>query len=116
MSVFQSFHWRGRSVVVGVLIAVLAGILAVAQPAFADGTNAPRYVAADGSDLTAFAQCLPKRLSQPSLARALQESRNDFIEKVFDVKDNYRDYKLDEAEIAHLDCMKQKGVTPRIEQ
>ena len=112
-----------RQTLVSNLRLLLAGLIVlmdcfwgIAQPARANGVEEPQYIAADGTDLTAFAQCLPKRLSQPNWDRALQESRNDFIEKVFDVKDNYRDYKLDPSEVAHLDCMRQKGVIPQIER
>lgn len=75
-----------------------------------------RYIAADGTDLTAMAQCLPKQLSQGDVARALSESQNDFLEKVFGMKENYDDYKLDETEIAYLACMESKGVTPQVKR
>jgi hypothetical protein len=102
-------------------IALLAGLswllLSLSAPAYAAEANgAERYIAADGSDLTAVAQCLPKSLSQGSLARAIEESGNDFLEKVFDIKANYRDYELDETEVAYLDCLESKGVTPQVER
>ena len=113
------FRAATQKAIFGVLVAVVMLCFGLAQPASADSADssvAPRYIAADGSDLTAFAQCLPKELSQPSLKRALQESGNDFIEKVFNIKGDYREYKLDEAEVAHLNCMEQKGVTPQVER
>ncbi|MEM6423907.1 MAG: hypothetical protein AAF728_01905 [Cyanobacteria bacterium P01_D01_bin.128] len=91
-------------------------LLGLTQPAYAENSqDTAQYIAADGTDLTAVAQCLPKRLSQPSLARALRESGNDFLQKVFDIKDNYMDYKLDESEVEYLNCLRQKGVTPQVE-
>ncbi|MGF1567120.1 MAG: hypothetical protein ACFCVD_03435 [Nodosilinea sp.] len=86
-------------------------------PAYADVLASENsYVAADGRDLTAIAECLPKELSKGDLARALRESGNDFIEKVFDVKDNYSDYKLDDAEVEYLNCLKSKGFIPQVER
>ncbi|PSN18069.1 hypothetical protein C7271_14450 [filamentous cyanobacterium CCP5] len=105
-----------RSVAIGLLISCISLFGGYAQPASAEAAAAPRYIAADGTDLTAFAQCLPKQLSQPSFKRAIEQSGNDFLQKVFDVKNDYRAYKLDEAEIQHLDCMQQKGVIPQIER
>jgi hypothetical protein len=112
----RTFRAVAQKATFGVLLAVAMLSFGLAQPASAESSAAPRYIAADGSDLTAFAQCLPKELSQPSLKRALQESGNDFIEKVFNIKGDYREYKLDEAEVAHLNCMEQKGVTPQVER
>ncbi|TVP62216.1 MAG: hypothetical protein EA342_19500 [Leptolyngbya sp. LCM1.Bin17] len=84
-------------------------------PAYADNaSDVERYIAADGTDLTAVAQCLPKQLSQGSLARALRESQNDFLEKVFDVKDNYSDYKLDDSEVEYLTCLESKGFVSQV--
>lgn len=123
MSVFlQKISQIARRAVLGLLVSLFGLALSFSQPAYAGTLSdsasyvADRYIAADGQDLTAMAQCLPKQLSQASLARALRESGNDFIEKVFDVKDNYSDYKLDDAEAQYLACMNQKGVTPQVER
>jgi hypothetical protein len=111
-----------RGVAQRLALALFAGLLWLssslfAAPAYAaDSSAAKRYIAADGTDLTAMAQCLPKSLSQGNFARVLQESKNDFLEKVFDVKDNYDDYKLDEAEVAYLACVEAKGVTPQVKR
>jgi hypothetical protein len=118
MSVFfEKLNAMTPKVIIGFLVGVLSIVIGMASPAYA-GTSqsAVEYVAADGSDLTAVAECLPKQLSQPSLGRALRESGNDFLEKVFSLKDEYGDYKLDEAEIAYLTCLKEKGVTPQVER
>lgn len=101
----------------GCLIGLIGLMVGMTSPAAADNlADAPRYVTADGRDLTAMAECLPEKLSEPNLARALQESKNDFLEKVFDVKSDYDDYKLDETEVQYLACMESKGVTPQIKQ
>jgi hypothetical protein len=98
---------------VGVMTLLAGTASAVAADSMAD---TPKYMAADGRDLTAMAECLPKQLSEPNLSRALQESKNDFLEKVFDLKSDYDSYKLDETEVAYLACMESKGVTPQIKQ
>jgi hypothetical protein len=85
------------------------------QPAYADNSEvSPKYIGADGTDLTAMVECLPKTLSQPNLALALTESGNDFLQKVFDLRDNYDDYKVESVEAEYLTCMQSKGVTPAV--
>ena len=110
---------QGRSVIQRFTFALLAGVIwlltSLFAPAYADNSpDAKRYIAADGTDLTAVAQCLPKQLSQGNLARALQESQNDFLEKVFDVKDNYSDYKLGDSEAEYLACLDSKGFVSQV--
>jgi len=106
-----------RIVAMALLASTVSLLIGIDNPAYADtAADSGQYIAADGSNLTAVAQCLPKELSQPSLARALSESGNDFLEKVFDVKDDYDDYKLDRTEEEYLNCLKQKGVTPQVER
>ncbi|PSN13417.1 hypothetical protein C7293_16025 [filamentous cyanobacterium CCT1] len=116
MSVFKFFT---RGVAERLAIAVLVGLLcftsALCAPAYAsESADAKRYIAADGTDLTAVAQCLPRELSQGNLARALAESKNDFLQKVFDVKDNYSDYKLGESETRYLACLESKGFISQV--
>lgn len=103
--------------VVCLSVGLVGLIVTTANPASADTLIAPsQYIGADGRDLTAMAECLPKKLSQPSLARALQESKNDFLEKVFDIKPDYDDYKLDTTEVEYLSCMESKGVMPQVKR
>ncbi len=84
-------------------------------PAYAgNDLESMQYIAADGQDLTAIAQCLPKELSQPSLERALRESGNDFLQKVFSTKDDYQEYKVDTAEAEYLDCLESKGFVSQV--
>ena len=106
-----------QRLVLGCMIGVIGLVIGTTDPAAADTlADTPKYTTADGRDLTAMAECLPKKLSEPNLARALQESKNDFLEKVFDVKPNYDDYKLDETEMEYLSCMESKGVTPQVKR
>ncbi|MGD1930438.1 MAG: hypothetical protein ACFB12_16165 [Leptolyngbyaceae cyanobacterium] len=113
----KSFRLLGQRAIAALLISILGITLGFAAPAYSDTlADTPKYIAADGRDLTAVAECLPKRLSQPNLKRALSESQNDFLEKVFDMKDDYDSYKLDETEIAYLACLEEKGVTPQVKR
>lgn len=99
------------------LLALLVGIGLWASPTQAKAaTNAGQYVAADGQDLTAVVECLPEALSEPSLERALRESWDDFLEKVFDLKDNYESYKLEEPEVNYLQCLNRQGFVPQVQQ
>jgi len=106
-----------RQFVLALLIGGIAIALSIPEPAYADTSrDVTKYISAEGRDLTAVAECLPKQLSQPNLARALRESGNDFIEKVFGLKENYDDYKLDETEVEYLNCLEDKGVTPQVKR
>jgi hypothetical protein len=116
-----ALSFRTRDLGQRVAIAVLAGMLwllsSLVTPAYADSSPAARpFIAADGTDLTAMAQCLPRQLSQGNLSRALSESKNDFLEKVFDMKENYSDYKLGDSEIEYLACVESKGVIPQVKR
>ncbi len=117
----QVFRFSIRGAVKHFAIAVLVGVLwltsSLVAPVYAESLSSPnRYIAADGTDLTAMAQCLPRQLNQGNLSRALKEAQNDFLEKVFDVKDNYSDYKLDANEIEYLACLEGKGITPQVKR
>ena len=96
------------------LIAFLGSLVfGFMQPAYAGNTQTEsQYISADGTDLTAVAQCLPKKLSQPNLDLALKESGDDFLQKVFNTKDSYDDYKVEPVESEFLNCLQSKGVTP----
>lgn len=72
------------------------------------------YVAPDGTDVTAVAECIPPELSEGNLDRALRESGNDFLEKVFNTKSDYEDYDLEDSEIEYLECLKRNGVKPEV--
>jgi hypothetical protein len=64
--------------------------------------------AAQGDRLSAFIDCLPKQLSQPSLKRALDEMGDDQLERIFNLNSNP---KLSQAEIEFKSCLKSKGFT-----
>jgi len=64
--------------------------------------------AAQGDRLSAFIDCLPKQLSQPSLKRALDEMGDDQLERIFNLKSNP---KLSQAEIELKSCLNRKGFT-----
>ncbi|MBE9103023.1 hypothetical protein [Vacuolonema iberomarrocanum] len=100
------------------LLVILASLaFGLTQPAYADNAQIDTsYIAADGTDLTAIAQCLPKELSQPNLARALRESGNDFLQKVFSTKADYDNYKIEAEEAQYLNCLKAKGFTPAVKR
>lgn len=107
----QSFCTLTQRILSALLITVVAASCIIALPAYADDTpGSVSYVAADGTDLTKVVQCLPKQLSQPSLARALKESGNDFLERVFNFKGSYDGYELSDAEVSYRDCLKKKGI------
>lgn len=127
MSIFQRFTRgvaqrlglvsKGQPLVIALLVGMLWLTASLFAPAYAaNAPDAEQYIAADGTDLTAVAQCLPQELSQGSLARALEESKNDFLQKVFDVKDNYSDYKLSESETQYLACLESKGFTSQVKR
>ena len=106
-----------KSALIGIFVGLIGFGLGLSQPVYA-ATDQPagQYVAADGTDLTAIAQCLPVELSQPDLKRALQESGNDFLEKVFSIKDNYEEYDLADEESKYLECLNSKGVVSQVQQ
>jgi hypothetical protein len=98
---------------IGLIVLSASLIVGFVQPAYAsDAAIAPRYISADGTDLTAVVECLPKTLSQPNLALAIKESGNDFLQKVFDMKDDYNEYKVEPVEAEYLRCLQSKGATP----
>jgi hypothetical protein len=118
MSAFSfRIHGLGQRVAIATLAGMLWLLSSLVTPAYADNSaGARRFIAADGTDLTAMAQCLPRQLSQGNLSRALSESKNDFLEKVFDMKENYSDYKLGDSEIEYLACVESKGVIPQVKR
>lgn len=84
--------------------------------AYAAEPVADASIATDSDNLALVAECIPTQLSEGNLDRALRESKNDFLEKVFGVKQNYDDYKLDTTEVEFLECLKRKGITPQVNQ
>lgn len=100
------------------LIATLAwlqgAIMSPAYALFGQGNDA-RVVAPDGRDLTAMVDCLPKQLSEGDLKRAISEAGNDYLERVFQTKDNYGEYDISEAEEQFQACLRRQGIEPMAE-
>jgi hypothetical protein len=98
-----------------VLVALIVLQTAIAWPAMAKDIDAGKqYIAADGTDLTAVVNCIPRELSQGDLKRAIAESGQDYLERVFQTKDNYDDYNIGPLEQEFQTCLQQKGVTPEV--
>jgi hypothetical protein len=90
---------------------------AIALPAIAESSDAAeQYIAADGTDLTAVVSCIPSELSDGDLGRAIAESGQDYLERVFQTKDNYDDYTIGQLEEEFQTCLQQKGITPVAQQ
>jgi len=101
-----------RRVAIGFLVA-LVGFLTISTP---PAQAVKTYTTADGTDITAIAECIPPELANGNLDRALRESGNDFLEKVFNTKDSYDEYELADSEVEYLECLKSKGITPEVEK
>jgi hypothetical protein len=113
----KTFLRAGKLIVLGLAIGLFSLGFGFMQPAYADpGQTSEKFIAADGTDLTAVASCLPKELSQPSLERALRESGNDFLQKVFSTKGSQGDYQIDSAEAEYLDCLSSKGFISQVKR
>lgn len=74
--------------------------------------QADQYVTAEGRDITAVVECLPEQLSDADLGRAIAESGQDFLEWVFQLKDDYSEYKLTDAGREFDRCLRSKGILP----
>lgn len=104
-------------VIAGFCVGLVCLLLGFSSPAYADNASeSGPYITPDGRDITTVAECIPPRLSEGNLDRALRESGNDFLEKVFSTKDSYEEYELDDTEIEYLECLKRNGVTPEVEK
>lgn len=90
---------------------------AIASPAMAESSDtANQYIAADGTDLTEVVQCIPDQLSEGDLGRAIAESGQDYLERVFQTKSQYDDYTIGQLEEEFQTCLQQKGITPAAQQ
>lgn len=87
------------------------GGLGTAQAA-TEQMQSEQYVTAEGRDITAVVDCLPAQLSEADLSRAIAESGQDFLEWVFQLKDDYSDYKLTDAGREFDQCLRSKGILP----
>jgi hypothetical protein len=96
-------------VALGAIVALVVGL----QPAQAAEET---YIAPDGSDLTAIVTCLPEQLTKADLQRAISEFGNDYLERVFTLKDDYSEYDRNAAEKEFESCLRRKGITPVVEK
>ena len=71
------------------------------------------YIDSEGRDLTAFVECLPDEYGKGDLQVALSKFGNDFLERVFRLKENTEDYKVSAAEKEVQQCLKSKGIRPK---
>ncbi|MFP4135075.1 MAG: hypothetical protein ACLFQP_11170 [Halothece sp.] len=79
----------------------------------AQAEEAKSYIDPEGRDLTAFVECLPDEYGKGNLQTALGKFGNDFLERVFRLKENTEDYKVSAAEKELQQCLKSKGIRPK---
>ncbi|AFZ44078.1 hypothetical protein PCC7418_1910 [Halothece sp. PCC 7418] len=98
----------------GLLVAVVLGFALVqtvtSHPAQAD---AEKYVDSEGRDLTAVVECLPEDYGKADLQSAIAKFGNDYLERVFRLKENTEDYKVSEDEQQFQQCLQRKGIKPK---
>ncbi|PSN15598.1 hypothetical protein C7271_20770 [filamentous cyanobacterium CCP5] len=98
------------------LAVVLLGFCLITTGFVAPAAAAETYVTPDGEDITAVVDCLPEELSEGDLQRAIAESGKDYLERVFNLKDDYSDYDIAAAEEEFQACLESKGITPAAQQ
>ena len=72
-----------------------------------------KYVDSEGKDLTAFVECLPEDYNQADIGNAIAKFGNDYLERVFRLKENTQDYKVSEQEKQLQECLQAKGIRPK---
>ncbi len=110
------FSSLGRTVLTSFLIGLIWLVGLLPNPALAASNNSAAKLGKKGSQVTELADksdrldalvaCLPKRLSEPNLDRALDEMGNDQLERVFNRTDKP---KLSKAETELKDCLIRHG-------
>lgn len=105
-----------RTVLTSVLIGLIWLVGLLPNPALAASNNSAATIGKKGSQVTELADkgdrldaliaCLPKRLSEPNLDRALDEMGNDQLERAFNQKDNPQ---LSKAETELKNCLVRHG-------
>jgi hypothetical protein len=101
---------------------ILTGLFAAtwlqsSNPALAaSSSDQERYITPDGEDITALVECLPEKLTEGDLQRAIAESGKDYLERVFQTKDDYSEYEISQAEKEFQTCLRRKGITPTVRQ
>ncbi|NEQ30408.1 MAG: hypothetical protein F6K04_05325 [Leptolyngbya sp. SIO4C5] len=74
------------------------------------------FVDPSGNDVSAIAKCLPQQLTKGDLQRALDKFGNDYLERVFDLKEDYSEYEISQAESEFQACLERQGITPVVKQ
>ena len=72
-----------------------------------------KYIDSEGKDLTALVECLPQDYNKADLGNAIAKFGNDYLERVFRLKENTEDYKVSEEEKQIQECLKSKGIRPK---
>jgi hypothetical protein len=72
-----------------------------------------KFVDSEGKDLTAVVECLPENYGKADLQSAIAKFGNDYIERVFRLKENTEDYKVSEDEKQFQECLQRKGIKPK---
>lgn len=94
------------------LVVSLAWFQAITiNPAQAEGQK--KYIDSEGKDLTAFVECLPEDYNKADLGSAIAKFGNDYLERVFRLKENTEDYKVSEQEKQLQNCLQAKGIRPK---
>ncbi|MGL5083424.1 MAG: hypothetical protein ACRC8A_18240 [Microcoleaceae cyanobacterium] len=104
----------GRAVILGLMVCLfwLSGTGFVSAQA-ASNSSVYRGEIVAPERLAAVISCLPKQLSEPSLARAIKEMGNDYLERTFQLKKNP---KVSQAEAEFGSCLRDKGYELRVDQ
>jgi hypothetical protein len=112
----QSLTTLRRWMVMGLIVTLVwlqGAIAAPAQAAFSFGDD---FETPDGQDITEIVECLPQQLTEGDLQRAISKFGNDYLERVFQLKDDYGDYKISQAEKEFQSCLQSKGITPNVKK
>lgn len=96
------------------LIAFVLGFALVqtvtSHPAQADEQ---KFVDSEGRDLTAVVECLPENYGKADLQSAIAKFGNDYLERVFRLKENTEDYNVSADEQQFQECLQNKGIRPK---
>ncbi len=79
----------------------------------AQAGEAKKYLDPEGKDLTALVECLPENYNKGDLGNAISKFGNDYLERVFRLKENTEDYKVSKEEKQIQECLKSKGIRPK---
>ncbi|NJL86898.1 MAG: hypothetical protein HC886_14540 [Leptolyngbyaceae cyanobacterium SM1_1_3] len=110
----QTCKHLGYRLIAAVLLVVVWLQAAPAQAVVqADSST---FIDPNGNDVSAIAKCLPQQLTEGDLQRALDKFGNDYLERVFDLKEDYSEYKISQSEKEFQACLERQGITPVVKQ